>query len=259
MSRIYCFVESPETTPPSHIHEWILDKEESHHLVTVLRIGKGNCVFAIDGKGNRWECRAEDAASKKHVVLKVIKHEHIPKHGPKITLLQAIAKGKHFEELIRHSTELGIDCIVPLETERTEVHIIDKKEERKHEKWQNILKEACKQSGNTHLPHLANVENYKNFFTKTHQIFSENCLCLIASLEPDAMPIKQVFEEQLKTRASIDDIVWLIGPEGDFTEDEYNTARQSGFIPVSLTENVLRVETAAWYALSITRYAITQE
>lgn len=256
MSRIYCFVEATDPTQNPHIKEWTLDKEESHHLLNVLRVKKGDCVYAIDGKGSRWECHVAESTSRKHVVLTVLKYDYTPKHGPKLILIQSLAKGKHFEELIRHSTELGVDCIIPVETDRTEVHVIDKKEERKHEKWANILKDACKQSGNTHLPYLMGVESLKKFFKKTHEVYSENCLYLIASLEPDALPVKQVFVEKLKSRLTIEDVVWLIGPEGDFSEEEYALAREVGFIPVRLTDNVLRVETAAWYALSVTRYTL---
>lgn len=259
MSRTYCFVEIKEPSEKASIKKWVLNKDESHHLLNVLRVKKGDRVFAMDGNGGRWESRVSDESSKKHVVLEVVKFDQTHKKGPKITLIQAIAKGKHFEELIRHSTELGVDCIVPVETERTTVHVIDKKEERKHDKWENILKEACKQSSNTHLPHLMGVEHLQEFLKKTKGLFSENCLCLVASLEGDALPVRKVFEEKMKHEKQIEDIVWLIGPEGDFTEEEYGLAREVGFIPVRLTENILRVETAAWYALSVTRYTVDEK
>jgi len=244
--RAYCETESLE---PAEIR---LSQPESHHLVQVCRARPGDTVVAFDGRGNEWVCRLAEGTKNVSVlsVRQHLKQEPLPYS---IALGQALPKGKSMDSIVRKATEIGVRRIIPLESERTEVHIGGDREEHKKEKWLSIAIEAAKQCGNPYLPEVLPVQRAAAFIESA----TGYDLKLIASLHPGARSLKNVFAEYRQENGRLpSNVVWLIGPEGDFTAAEISLSQTHGFQPVGLGPLVLRCETAAVFALSILSYEL---
>ncbi|HTO03501.1 MAG TPA: RsmE family RNA methyltransferase, partial [Opitutus sp.] len=110
---------SPATTEPAEI---LLSPEESHHLVVVNRAKLGDTVVAFDGRGTEWICELS-GDRKNAAALKVRFHQKAKPLLYEITLGQALPKGASMDAIVRKATEIGAVRIVPLESERTQVHL----------------------------------------------------------------------------------------------------------------------------------------
>jgi 16S rRNA (uracil1498-N3)-methyltransferase len=244
--RVYC---TPAVTEPASI---ILSPEESHHLVVVNRARLGDTVVAFDGRGAEWIC--ELAGDKKNAaVLSVRRKQRIDAPAYEITLGQALPKGAVMDAIVRKATEIGARRIAPLASERSQVHLDESRSDKKIEKWQIAALEAAKQCGNAFVPEILPVQNAAPFM-EASQGYD---LKLIASLQPGAKSLKQVLAAfQAAQKKAPQKVLWLIGPEGDFTPAEMSRAKMFGFEPITLGPLVLRCETAAIYALSVLSYEL---
>jgi 16S rRNA (uracil1498-N3)-methyltransferase len=224
-----------------------LSPEESHHLIIVNRASPGDTVVAFDGRGGEWICELAND-DRIHAVLKVRFSQKAKALPFAITLGQALPKGPSMDAIVRKATELGIARIVPLESDRTQVRLDDERSGKKHEKWAVAALEAAKQCGNAWLPEIAPVQTAVTFMESARGYD----LKLIASLQPGAKTLKAVLAAfQAAQGRAPKNVLWLIGPEGDFTPAESSLAKSTGFEPVTLGPLVLRCETAAIYALSV--------
>ena len=245
--RVHCL---PPVADPAEI---TLSADESHHLVAVNRAAKGATVVAFDGKGSEWICELADA-DKRAARLKVRFAQKAKPLPWRITLGQALPLGAAMDSIVRKATEIGVSLIVPLESERTQVHLDGDRSEKKIEKWQTAALEAAKQCGNPWLPEIGPVTPASAFMASAKGYD----LKLIASLQPGAKPLKSVLEQfRAAQNRAPRNVLWLIGPEGDFTQAEMGVSRGSGFEPITLGPLVLRCETAAVYALSVLSYELS--
>lgn len=229
-----------------------LDRDETHHLVRVNRARPGDTVVVFDGRGNEWigACGPESAGGVEIAVRFRQRREPLPYA---ITLAQAVPKGKHMAEIIRKATEIGVAEVAPLQSERTIVQVEADREEAKLGKWQEAALEACKQCGNSHLPRVLPVASAHAFIAGARDFD----LKLIASLQPGARRLGAVLESlAAEGRPPPRRVVWMVGPEGDFTPAELSAAHLAGFVPITLGPLVLRCETAAVYALSVLSYEL---
>jgi 16S rRNA (uracil1498-N3)-methyltransferase len=224
-----------------------LGAEESHHLVTVNRCGRGDPVVVFDGRGHEWVTECVDPG-KNAAVLRVKEFRPAAPRPFAITLAQALPKGATMDEIVRQATEVGAARIVPLLSERTQVHLDGDRADKKVEKWRTTAIEAAKQCGNPWLPEIAPLQKLTDFLS--HGRTAE--LELIASLHAGTTTLKTalarfVHQHGHPPRSAL----WLVGPEGDFSPVEMTAALTAGFVPVTLGPLVLRSDTAAIYALSI--------
>lgn len=244
--RVFC---APPTAEPAEIQ---LSRDESHHLVVVNRARPGDTVIAFDGRGREWNCELTTPA-KSGATLRVRSSHQAARLLFEITLGQALPKGPSMDAIVRKATEIGAARIVPLESERTQVHFDGDRSEKKNDKWQTAALEAAKQCGNPFLPEILPVQNAATFITGAQGYD----LKLIASLHAGATSLKKVLAEfQAAQGRPPRSVLWLIGPEGDFTPAEMTLSAQAGFQPISLGPLVLRCETAAIYALSVLSYEL---
>ncbi len=229
--------------PPGH---WETDPaltgDEARHLTQVLRIKPGTTITVFDGHGRRAEAEVL-TASRDHVSLKLGEPHTPPPPLPAITLAQAIPKGKNMDLIVQKAVELGISNIQPLVTR----HTIVQPGEGKSEKWRRNALEACKQCGQDSLPHIADPLPFDRWLATLTEAPG---LKIIASLAPGALPLREVLRAHPGTTAA----TLLVGPEGDFSPEETTAALAAGFLPVSLGDIVLRVETATLFCLSALRY-----
>ena len=215
----------------------------------------GDTVNVFDGRGHEAQCRVGDAGA-----LAILQQTTTPGLPRRIVLAQAIPK-KNMELIVQKATELGVAGIVPLISERTV-----KRPESAPGRWREITLEACKQSGNNWLPEIHEPQEARAFLAAPGPFD----LKLIASLQPDAKPLRKILAEFVVGRvpsrgegtatpaggSGPTTVLILIGPEGDFTPAELATAKSAGCLPLSLGPLVLRAETAALYALSILHHEL---
>lgn len=218
--------------------------DEARHLSQVLRGRPGDEITIFDGCGRRATAIVEDIA-RDHVGIRIVRIAALAMPHPRITLAQAIPKGKTMDFIVRKSVELGVAAIAPLVTR----HTVVKPGEGKADKWRRAALEACKQCGQDTLPDVAETAALGDWLaTLGPQTTGE--LRVIASLAPGAEPLREV----LRTPTAVESVSVLIGPEGDFAAEETEAALGAGFQPATLGAIVLRVETASLYCLSAVRY-----
>jgi 16S rRNA (uracil1498-N3)-methyltransferase len=234
MSRFYLPPAAWTETP-------FLDGDEAKHLAQVLRIQSGDTITVFDGLGNFAEARVL-SVSKQRVDLMLELAESKPTPLPEITLVQAIPKGKNMDWIVQKAVELGVSKIQPLVTRNTIVSPGDEKAE----KWRRTALEACKQCAQFTIPVIEDPMTFDAWLKTTDP--SE--LKIIASLAENP----QNFRETLAAHPEIQTISILVGPEGDFTPQETEAALSAGYIPVTLGDLVLRVETATLFCLSAIRF-----
>jgi len=231
----------------------MLKGREAHHAMHVLRIARGESVTILNGNGGEYLCDVLDSHGDV-VTLKARQQSTAPPLPYELTLFQAVPKGKLMETIIQKATELGAARIVPVLSDRVVPNLGDTETaEHKLQKWQLVAIEAIKQSGQPWLPHVEPPSPLKNVLAGQNKPE----LCLLASLQPGARHPRHYFDEfrSLHGRSPKTIGLW-IGPEGDFTPAEMAEIKAAGAFPISLGRLVLRVETAAIYAMSVCNYEL---
>ena len=128
-----------------------LEDGEAHHALHVVRVRPGENVEVLDGRGHVFHAEVKSLV-KRSVELLVKRQEFKPPLPFQATLIQAIPKGKAFENIVQKATELGVARIIPVLTERVVVNLEDGSVETKMEKWRQVAIEAIKQCGSPYLP-----------------------------------------------------------------------------------------------------------
>jgi 16S rRNA (uracil1498-N3)-methyltransferase len=210
------------------ITEFSFDKDESKHIVKVLRKKEGDILHVTDGLGSLFYTEIILASDKKCTV----KINTIETQKPANFYLHlAVAPTKmndRFEWFLEKATEIGVHEITPLLCEHSERKII------KTERFDKIIQSAMKQSLQYYLPKLNEPVSFKTFINKK----IEGNLLIAHCEETHKKSIKETVKPNEKYTI-------LIGPEGDFSEKEIELALQNKYIPVSLGTTRLRTETAA--------------
>ena len=235
-----------------------LDEAESHHALNVLRLTPGEKVVVFNGQGTEATAQIAEGSTKREVRLQTLHKAKTPPLPCRVTLAQALPKGKNMDLIVQKATELGAAAIVPLLSERT----VAKLEEgdtaaAKQAKWQATVIEAAKQCGQNWLPTVALPRTPKEFFASLGRGAFD--LMLIASLQNDSKHLRGLLEEYAAGHPEVGkpaSALILVGPEGDFTPAEIGLAKSAGCRPITLGPIVLRTETAAIYCLSVLSYEL---
>ncbi len=238
--------------------DWNLDAlpltgAEAHHARDVLRLKSGARVVVFNGRGH--EITAEITETKRgHISLRKLHETRTPPLPCRITLAQAIPKGKNMERIVQKAVEIGAAEIVPLISERTVIRLERDDAAQKQNKWQSIAIEAAKQCGQNWLTGVQLPQTPRQFF---HSATAAPDLQLIGSLQSDARDLRKILADyQAHHSRQPRTVLICIGPEGDFTPAELALVRTQGCQPISLGPIILRVETAAIYCLSILSYEL---
>jgi len=219
------------------------DTAQLHHLRDVLRIKPKETIAVFDRLGNEYlACVMEINLSCAKLAIK----ETRPANDLdiQITVACAIPKKVKMDDIVDKLTQLGVACIIPLQTERVIVKLDKQKKIQRFQRWEKIAFSAVKQSQRSKLVVIKPVMEFKELIANT-QGFD---LKLIPTLEAERKTLKHIFNQDAAGRFK--KIILLIGPEGDFTHQEVVLAKEAGFFPVSLGRQVLRVDTAAIAAVS---------
>jgi 16S rRNA (uracil1498-N3)-methyltransferase len=224
----------------------IVDKEQLHHLRDVLRLKVDDEVELADADGNDYS-GIITSIDRKRAEVKVFLKKAAGEDTLKLTVACAIPKNTRFDEVIDFLTQLGVERIIPMLTERVVVKLDETKAAERHQRWIKIAQNAARQSQRTHIPDIEQLTDFAGVISQA----GDYELKLIPNLNSERKLIRNIIAEH-KPR----NIIVLIGPEGDFTPDEVALAVNNGFLPVSLGDTVLRVATAAIAVASYIKFAI---
>ena len=219
---------------------------EIHHLKNVLRLKKGDKIVAFNGEGKEADGIIQ-SLNAGNIQVNILAVRTDPIQTLSIILACAVPKKAKFETIIEKCTELGVDHIIPLKTERTEIRLEEARLEQKLRRYRTIAINAAKQSQRKSLPA---IHPFLTLQSVLREFLNSETLTFIFCLDGNRRPLK----EAVKAKKSYHKrILLLIGPEGDFTRREIDAACLAGSLAVSLGENVLKVDTAAMAVTAIIR------
>lgn len=224
-----------------------LEGSDVHHAVHVLRKTAGDILDATDGQGNLLKAKIISVEGDT-IRLEIAEKTSVSERKTVLRLYQALPKGSIFEEIISRATELGVDEIVPVVTERTVKKYDEERGLKKIARWEKIVLETMKQTGRATAPSLHPPVPLKEISA----MLMENSLKIF----PWELEENTGLKELLDGNAGKSDVELVIGPEGGFTAGEADYLKSAGFQSVTLGKRILTVETAAIVAIGNIYYGL---
>jgi 16S rRNA (uracil1498-N3)-methyltransferase len=227
-------------TPDINTSTYVLSEEESKHCIKVLRLNEGDRIYLVDGRGGFYETHIIDAHPKRCMVQVLDVQLNYGKRNYYLHMaISPLKFTERFEWFLEKATEIGIDEISPIITQRSE------KKDIKIERCNKIVESAMKQSKKAFHPKINTLTSYEKFIQNTtvdSQLYIAHCL--------------DVPKKKLMDFVNIEPKKYLIliGPEGDFTEEEIQLAKSNNYTEISLGEARLRTETAAIKACAVVSF-----
>jgi len=220
-------------------NNFILDDKDLHHIKNVMRM-KDNDNIEVVFDEKLYKCKINYNNKIDITIIDEISSLENNKKT-KISIIVPVLKENKMDFILQKSTELGVDEIIPVITERTLVKLNDK-ENKKLERWNRICKEASEQSMRLNIPKITNVK-------KINDLNNIDGLKIVCSTQ-NCISLKKV----LQTNTNYNNIYIIIGPEGGLSINEEKKLNEFGFISTSLGNNILRVETVPLTILSMINY-----
>ena len=219
----------------------VLEREASHYLCRVLRMGAGAAVEVFDGQGGRHAAAIADPDARACVLLVGAPLPAGAESPLRITLAQCVSASEKMDWTIEKAVELGVAAIAPLLSQRSVVRLDAERSRKRAEHWQRIVVAACMQCGRDLFPELAAARPLADWVSGPSEALRlalvPGAPTRLAELDaPPGMPAR---------------IALLVGPESGLSDDEVRLAAQAGFVPVSLGPRVLRTETAGLAAIAV--------
>lgn len=218
-------------------NKFILDTNDYHHIKNVMRM-KDDDLIEVVYDNNLYLCKLNN-----YEVFIENKIEAEIKNNIKVNLIVPVLQEQKMDLILQKSTELGVDMITPVITERSIVKLDEKSKIKKINRWNIICKEASEQSKRLDIPKINNIDKLNN-------IKKQNGLNIICSTKELNNNIR-FFLQKHKT---CDKINIVIGPEGGLTDEEEKYLNEIGFVSVTLGSRILRVETVPLFLLSVIDY-----
>lgn len=228
---------------------------EARHAVSVKRLAPGEDVDIVDGAGIRLRGTVRCAEpALLEIEVSEVQSEPAPVH--EFILVQALAKGDRDEQAIEAATELGVDAVIPWQSERSIVRWRAEKAAKGRAKWQSVVTSAAKQSRRSRLPVVLDVADTKML----PQRLAGMDLVLVLHEDADTGLVNAVesLELQGQDRAPGDrvSIAVVVGPEGGISPAELESLRAAGAITVRLGPHVLRSSSAGPAALVLLNHLL---
>ena len=211
------------------------------HATKVLRLKTGDKFALFNGDGFDYVAKVAEVTKHKTLVEIIDKYEVNHESPLTITLAQGLAASDKMDWIIQKAVELGIQSIQPLFTERSIVKLDRERADKKLEHWRTVALAACEQTGRSAIPKILSPLPLSQWLSDQEK--QTETLRLILT------PVKAQNINHLNRKPS--SIIFMVGPEGGFSEKEMALASHSAFIPVNFGERILRTETASIVALSI--------
>lgn len=212
----------------------VLEGEEAHHAIKVLRLTKGEQLVLSDGKSS-WVSGKVSEIGRKSLEIRVNERGNIESPTPELIVIQAFTKSDRNKEMLELLTVSGVNQIIPWDSERS----ISKWQPDSADKWMLTVREACKQSKRLQLPIISNpmkIEQISGILKNNFSVvFHESSGNKFSGVE---IP------------SGVEKIYIVIGPEGGITDSEIEVFKSSGAIISRLGEPILRSAHAGFAALS---------
>ena len=217
----------------------------AHHLKGPLRMKSGERIHLVDEKMRGYHVVLKDIG-RSDISGEVIGEDEARVSDTAVTLAQAIIKGKRMDLIVQKATELGIMEIIPIISERSVVRPTPSSGIKDMRRWQIIAEEASQQSERWDIPSVRAPLSFSEYLDSPDPFD----IAIILWEGERKKPMKEILKKGGRR------IGLLVGPEGGFSDTEVDTACKKGFIPVTLGQGILRSETAAIAAISITQYEL---
>lgn len=227
----------PGTADASASHVLTLQREQSHYLANVLRLRSGQAVVVFNGRGLEVIAQITHLDRKGATLELTQGSDCHAANAPHLTLAIALLKSQAMDIALQKATELGVDTITLLTSERTNVSLKGERLEKRMAHWRGVISAACEQSGRSWLPDLKDPTALAEYLPRLKDKAPTNAFLL----EPKGDSAAD-FEQGNTTI--------LIGPEGGWSDAELGLARRSGIASRKLGSTILRAETAVVAALS---------
>ena len=215
----------------------VLDTDAAHHLLNVLRLKTGEAIAVFNGTGGYYDAKIVEAG-RHRIVVEI--HEYHPEDCEStlhLTLVQGISRGQKMDMTLQKSVELGVNTIIPIQTQYSSTRLNEEQVKKRMAHWQKILIAACGQCGRNRLPVLQEPVDFREYVSVPQEdlkiILNPYSSAGLTDLGKD-----------------VDRVIVMTGPEGGFSEEEIRLSEQFGYYGVSLGPRILRTETAAIAAIT---------
>jgi 16S rRNA (uracil1498-N3)-methyltransferase len=218
----------------------------AHHVGRVLRCAPGDRIELFDGAGRAAAAELE-AVTQDEVTARVIEPlsaDAAAPAGPRVVLLQALPKGRLMDWIVEKATEIGVDAVIPVLARRSVSRPGEERVGARAERWRRIAEAATRQCGGATVPRI----DGPCILGQALDAAGPMDLLLVCCVSPGAESLSHVLSRRFPAAGAVG---LMIGPEGDWAPEEVAEAVARGGVAVSLGRRVLRVETAALYALSV--------
>jgi 16S rRNA (uracil1498-N3)-methyltransferase len=216
----------------------VLDGSAGHYLLRVLRLAVADPVTLFNGDGRDYAGEIH-AIERDRACVRVGGARELENESRlKITLVQAVSRGERMDYALQKATELGINCIQPVTSQRVEVRLDQSKQAKRLAHWQGVVISACEQSGRAVVPEVKPLLALQRWLQAR-----DKTPCLVL----DPLATARLSEITLESPS----VALLIGPEGGFSDAEMEEIRAAGLAPVSLGPRILRAETAGPAAIAV--------
>ncbi len=226
-----------------------LPPDESHHLVRVLRLTRGDEAIVFDGRGAEFLARVESADRQAAVVRLIALRQPAPDPPVAIVLVQAVLKGDKMEAVIRDATMAGVARITPVITERSQVKLSALARSHAWDRWQRVAISSAKQCGRARLP---TIDLAKPFEEWLQAPFDGLRLMLVEPSTDGQGPARLRDVLPSAPPAAVGSIV---GPEGGWSSEERALATDAGCIAAALGPMTLRADAAGLVAVAVLSFA----
>ena len=219
----------------------ILEESDLHHVKNVMRCQIGDQIECIY-KETLYICKLENLNQTKVKIIKECSNNNESTFD--VTVAIALVKEQKMDLILQKLTELGISKIIPVAMERSIVKLDDKKFIKKKERWEKICKEAAEQSKRNKIPEITNIHTIKQLEKLT---YNQKFIC--STRNP-----QNIVNTYLQNKDQCATMIFVIGPEGGISPKEEDLLMTYGYIPITLGNRIMRVETAAIYIASIINF-----
>lgn len=228
------FVESPLAVG----QQLSLPEDVANHLVRVMRLREGESCVLFNGDGQDYSATLVELG-KRSAQVRIDAVQALHNESPlSITLLQGIARGEKMDLILQKATELGVQAIVPVNAERTEVKLDAARAEKRLAHWNSVVVSACGQSGRACVPSVAAPQSLLDAARSV-------------PVEALKLTLDPLGEHRLSTlSAAPGGVVIAIGPEGGWSPRDRQALKEAGFEGLQLGPRILRTETAGLAAIA---------
>ena len=237
----YFFVESKALNKPFAA----IEGSEVRHIKNVLRLKPGDKIRVFDGEGFEYDASIHRFFADR-VEIKITRKFPGTKESPvQIGVAQALLKERKMDRLLRHLCELGVTRWIPFISERSVSRPGERRLSARAQRWNKIVQESCKQCRRSKLPEIIKTLTFEDVLG-----CGSSCDLQIVFYENESATLKSLLPHHPAPR----DILLILGPEGGFSDHEIEKARAAGCVVAGLGSRILRAETAAIAACTLTQF-----